>query len=343
MMAMDKKCSFGNLVGSGEIFHTTNPLKNEYKWWDTIPATAINCFLSLTKIAVSPGDTKHIFSPLGDTHLCTFRDNQCLLQEGRLVWDSEPIIASKKTCQLIKFSEENGTFADKAWTSNSGEISLTFKPRPGRVEDCAERYAISEQGWAIPLAQFSRLQAKKRKKRQINSPFLQTGSVETPQLAAELTAAQLHMFRNLKETYHQLAFKSCQSEHKKYAAILASDATIAVREMYHNSFLKGEWVYHNILKVQKCIPIANWTARATSDLPGINKCYLDLPVNATFLDGTTRPAFLQTRTMRIRFTSEVGSCEQHRYKSVKVGDRIIVYDQILGKAVRSASITSFRH
>ena len=100
-------------------------------------------------------------------------------------------------------------------------------------------------------------------------------------------------------------------------------------------------IYHNILKVQKCIPIDNWTARATSDLPGINKCYIDLPVNATFLDDTTRPAFLQTRTMSIRFTIEVGSCKQHRYKSVKVGDRIIVYDQILGKAVRSASITSF--
>ena len=28
MMAMDKKCSFGNLVGLGEIVHTTNPLKN---------------------------------------------------------------------------------------------------------------------------------------------------------------------------------------------------------------------------------------------------------------------------------------------------------------------------
>ena len=70
------------------------------------------------------------------------------------------------------------------------------------------------------------------------------------------------------------------------------------------------------------------------------QCYRYLPINATLLDEYTFPAFMNCRTAIVYKTSEIGSCERHRFKSVQTGEIVRTFDQLTGKPVQSGKIKS---
>lgn len=325
LMVIRNKCTFGELTGTNERKNTHNRLNVEYKWFDNPSDVKGNCFVTSTNILVKPGELGQIYSPLGDTAMCSFLDKTCPIEHGRIIWDPKPVIESHKTCEFVKFETWRGTYSDDPqliWTAVSSEFSLSFSPQPTVVEDCRRRLALAESDFAISLEQFDdmKLASKTKRKRR----HVAVTSVESPQLAAQLTALNVAMFRHIKGMFLKSAGSSCAAQREQFEQMLSENPTLLIRRLQNNTFLEGQWVGRNILKIKKCFPIFNWRPRITSS------CYQQLPINATHNQQETE-CFLNTRICIIYREAEKGLCEKYRYQAVDTGKGIQIFDQLTGK------------
>ena len=219
-----------------------------------------------------------------------------------------------------------GTFSESSWSSDTEELTITFSPNPRIVEECGRRLVLSQQEYAVELETYNDLTRSGRRKRMTFEfePLVKSPYVETPQLAAELTASQFAIYRNMKETFHRLALKSCELRRMEYDILLSLDPSLAARKIYKKRHLKGEWIDAQTLKITKCYPVS-WVPRST------DVCYEHLPVNATLPDGSIIQAFLNLHTCIIEKASQIMPCSEHRFKSFFNEGKVYTYNVLTGK------------
>jgi hypothetical protein len=181
---------------------------------------------------------------------------------------------------------------------------------------------LSGQGYGLLPDEFNFLEKLRSRKRR-NLIHSGLPYVEPEQEAAQLTASQVAIYKNLKETFHKLAFRTCATERKRYEIMLISEATLVARILFNNTFLTANWVGKNILKLTNCYPV-NWTPRVILG----TKCYKALPVKATTSEKKFILGFLDPRTNIIETESEPGPCSKYRYQAVDVNGKIMMIDQL---------------
>ena len=290
-MYYEKKCHHGDLIGDPEtISRTKNEIKVEYKWMHSGNSEATNCILAKTMLMIKPGDLETISSPLASMKDCRFIENTCLIDEGRFLWDSREIISSRNNCRFLEMGKWEGKFADNTFLTMNGEFALTFSKENELIDDCDTKIHISDQGYGVKSTELDRYRVRRS---------AASGPVDSTQLAAQLTAAELAAFQSLFEFAHEI----CLDRQILFFNVFSLDPTSVARELFKSEYVAGRWIGTDHLEVRNCIPVNITFAKINKDeFDGM--CFVSIPVNVSWINGKQIAAFLDPKTSIVTKTSE---------------------------------------
>ena len=165
------KCRFGTV--DQKIGQTTNTFHTEYSYWQTKTTHVNNCFFTNTSIWVQPG-TLDLSSSLADISLCHATDGVCVLSDGAILAWEPAKLSERRFCSFILVDKFAGSLSDRVWIDYREQLAITFSSdRPQRrVQACDKPLIISDQGYAIDVADFSNFFSAKAKRGRRDKPGL---------------------------------------------------------------------------------------------------------------------------------------------------------------------------
>lgn len=321
------KCVKGSLIGSENLKSTQKRADVDFTYWQIgyKNATVQNCYLSITKIYVKPGN-KALSSPLADITQCNYDDGSCILDDNSiLVWHVNE--NAENLCQYRKMAKWKGNFMGKIWMAENGIFGFSFSPNPPEIFDCGRTLIISQQDFAIPKTQFS-LMVSKMAQRTKRAYEPSDGSIRGSQLAAELTANQVLATNATRRAFNHLASLICSKKSNMDGMgnlVGGLDPTLFARVVLNTSYVQGRWVSARVLETKNCLP---FPMENITFIPSI-KCLRHISANATILERHFT-GFLNPDTLILTEKSEEASCEFYRFVSMQIDGRLLQVDQLTG-------------
>lgn len=324
------RCSEGILMGEYNNKRTQNQPEVDFTYWQIgyKNASITNCFYMKSLIYVKPG-SKILSSPLSEIGHCKYPLGTCTLEdESILIWEINN--EDKRLCKLKNIAKWTGTFMGDIWIADNKNFALTFDKNPREINDCSNKFVMTNQDYAVPKNQFElmKMKIRRRVKRSNNEP--QDGIVRGSQLAAELTANQVLSTNTTRRAFNHIASLICSKGGNEIIGKTfgGMDPTTLARIALNNTFLIGKWISENILETTHClpIPIKNISFVASE------KCYNRLKVNATILDKNIE-ATIDPKTLILTEKYEEVDCENNKLISLVMGEKLIRVNQLTGKYV----------
>jgi hypothetical protein len=192
--------------------------------------------------------------------------------------------------EYTKASEDSPS----TWLSTDRELALTFSTEPARAKACDNtNLRISDQGYGIPKELYQQI-VQPRKKR----------DVRESQLAAGLTASQIHTARAIQQLFH----RECRRTNR------AENPTLLVRKLLSKKTLQARWLTENELEVWSCIQLSFDRIEFRST----EKCYRFIPIKARFRENQLKiDSFLDPVLRIISSSSQEADCLHYRYHLVE--------------------------
>ncbi|KAI1694034.1 microtubule-binding protein MIP-T3 domain-containing protein [Ditylenchus destructor] len=337
-MIAKKSCQFGQMKPSKtKLWQTENPLvTNFYGWFESLfrddpTNTTENCFLSEVNVNYFYG-APAVWAGFADLSHCQPEDGKCRLDDDSLVlWN--PKAVADDLCAYILLAEWNGTAHENGkeviWRDATRQFVLSFSKRERAVRDCGRLYTTSAQDYAVLSIPFDNMldaiRIKNEDKRRPKREAPKAGSVETNQLAAQLSASQFAAL--------ETALKTVCNEKTHINSFLGNDATPLARsaQMFNTSFIQARWATENILEVWPCTPLSPDQLTFVPSPDG--QCRKYARVNIT-LPGRHVSGFLDPKTMILVTDSSIKPCQRYRKILVPLGRSLFRVDQLNGSLER---------
>ena len=324
------RCSEGILMGEYNNKRTQNKPDVDFTYWQIgyKNASITNCFYTKSLIYVKPG-SKILSSPLSEISHCKYQLGTCTLKdESILIWEVDN--KDERLCKLRKIAKWTGTFMGDIWLAENNIFALSFTSNIQEINDCDNKFIITNQDYAVPKIQYEmiKIKIKKRLKRTITEP--QDGMVKGSQLAAELTANQVLSTNNTRRAFNHLASLICSIRGSQMVGkmLRGLDSTSVARLVLNNTYVVGKWISNNILETIHCLPIPIMNISFVAS----EKCYDRLSINATILDKNIK-AKLDPKTLIIMEEANEVDCDYNKYISIFIGEKLIRVNQLTGKYV----------
>ena len=241
----------GDLTLTGSIYKTNNVAKPEYHTGfhccKDYNFNVINAYLYETLIFKRHGDKEKVESPVGVVGHCTYSSGFCNLKDGSaLLWKPD----AKEECQYLPHQTFSGNFQSKFWTSDSGELALSFTKTViiSQSKECGGDVQISDQGIAVNRVINV---TQSRGKRQSHSV---DGVVTDSEVNAKLQALELRISENYNHMFRAAFRDNCrvmQSISQLIIASLERNPTLAARHLLNHTNIHAK-LTHNLLSVYPC-------------------------------------------------------------------------------------------
>ncbi|EPB66042.1 putative ATP synthase F0, A subunit [Ancylostoma ceylanicum] len=327
-MINHKKCAYGDLISVGTVMKTQNKIEID---WPSAPfqccynyeTTVSNCATFETTVYAYHGST-HIESPIGPLPGCQYEDGACTMESGAaVIWKPE----AEESCQFIFVIAMKGTMADKVWLSDSKEFALSFSLSDPTISDCGHSLTVTDQGYAIRI-----ISIKSRPKRSLINSSLssQVGLATTNQLAAQLLAVEDNMQILSSSSFHHAVLNLCKSVNSfssSMIAALATEPTLAMRNILARTDIEAKFLGGNIIRTRSCATLSSNMYR----LQPFNGTCFSLPsIEVSLPGGNVWSAFLDPITFIITNEASPISCNQELIFEFSINDTVVKFSPLAG-------------
>ncbi|KAL3109165.1 hypothetical protein niasHT_013945 [Heterodera trifolii] len=335
----------GELSKNGTLRSTNHSLEVGWRVWPVgmfwHMTEVLNCYTYDTVVFTRYG-VEGVSTPLNNCPGCQYKSGACRCQQNSMIWSPDPT----QQCPFVWVAKWAGEYATKVWISGSNDFALTFENITVRQNCKNKEFAISDQGFSVPLEEYQELVRRRdlasretvrlrRQLEEITQEATQSrekspvGLIYSSQLSAQLTALSARLTHTTQRLFSEAIRQICtslQSIADQRATLAIANPTLLARFFLSNQLITARLVTEKSLEIRPCFGV-NVNEMHYNWKPGF--CFNRLPV--TFmLYGAQRHGFLDTVTLIIYPEAREIDCQSGRWLYIQGEKKLTQYDQLNG-------------